>query len=78
MHPRPRLPSHSLDRQPGISLASPAGSSKPGSGLLAIAEGWHRGPTATPEENPAKLGSILMDLQSRARKNAGMDGMDLD
>ena len=49
-----------------------------GSGVLAIAEGWHRGPTATPEEDPAKLGAILLDLQARARKNAGMNGMDLD
>jgi NAD(P)-dependent dehydrogenase (short-subunit alcohol dehydrogenase family) len=49
-----------------------------GSGLLAIAEGWHRGPTVPPEEDPAKLGPIMMDLQARARKNAGMDGMDLD
>ena len=49
-----------------------------GSGLLAIAEGWHRGPTVAPEEDPTKLGSIMMDLQARARKNAGMDGVDLD
>jgi NAD(P)-dependent dehydrogenase (short-subunit alcohol dehydrogenase family) len=49
-----------------------------GSGLLAIAEGWHRGPAAEPEEDPTKLGAILLDLQARARKNAGMDGKDLD
>jgi NAD(P)-dependent dehydrogenase (short-subunit alcohol dehydrogenase family) len=49
-----------------------------GSGLLAIAEGWHRGPTVEPEEDPAKLGPIMMDLQARARKNAGMNGIDLD
>jgi NAD(P)-dependent dehydrogenase (short-subunit alcohol dehydrogenase family) len=49
-----------------------------GSGLLSIAEGWHRGPTVAPEEDPAKLGPILLDLQARARKNAGMDGKDLD
>ena len=49
-----------------------------GGGLLAIAEGWHRGPTVAPEEDPAKLGPIMMDLQKRARKNAGMNGMDLD
>ena len=49
-----------------------------GGGLLAIAEGWHRGPTVAPEEDPTKLGPIMMDLQKRARKNAGMNGIDLD
>ena len=49
-----------------------------GGGLLAIAEGWHRGPTVAPEEDPTKLGPIMMDLQARARKNAGMNGVDLD
>jgi NAD(P)-dependent dehydrogenase (short-subunit alcohol dehydrogenase family) len=49
-----------------------------GSGLLSIAEGWHRGPTVEPEEDPSKLGPILMEMQARARKNAGMDGEDLD
>jgi NAD(P)-dependent dehydrogenase (short-subunit alcohol dehydrogenase family) len=49
-----------------------------GGGLLAIAEGWHRGPTVPPEEDPAKLGPIMTELQARARKNAGMNGMDLD
>src|SRR3984885_12443452 len=49
-----------------------------GSGLLSIAEGWHRGPTVTPEEDPTKLGPIMMELQAKARKNAGMNGLDLD
>jgi NAD(P)-dependent dehydrogenase (short-subunit alcohol dehydrogenase family) len=49
-----------------------------GGGVLAIAEGWHRGPTMAPEEDPAKLGPLLMDMQARARKNAGMNGKDLD
>ena len=46
--------------------------------LLAIAEGWHRGPTAEPEEDPTKLGPIMLALQEKARKNAGMNGVDLD
>ncbi|HEY0184807.1 MAG TPA: hypothetical protein VGC09_18555 [Rhodopila sp.] len=46
------------------------------SGLLAIAEGWYRGPTASPEEDPTKLGAIMRDLQARARKNAGLNGVD--
>ena len=49
-----------------------------GGGLLGIAEGWHRGPTAEPIEDPSKLGATMMDLQKRARLNAGMNGMDLD
>jgi NAD(P)-dependent dehydrogenase (short-subunit alcohol dehydrogenase family) len=49
-----------------------------GGGILAIAEGWHRGPTAEPIEDPSKLGPTMMELQAKARKNAGMNGMDLD
>ena len=49
-----------------------------GSGILAIAEGWHRGPTANPIDDPTKLGPIMMGLQEKARKNAGMNGVDLD
>jgi NAD(P)-dependent dehydrogenase (short-subunit alcohol dehydrogenase family) len=47
-------------------------------GVLAIAEGWHRGPTATPVQDPNLIGPIVADLMSKARKNAGMDGQDLD
>jgi hypothetical protein len=49
-----------------------------GGGLLALAEGWHRGPTAEPIEDPSKLGPTMMALQAKARKNAGMNGKDLD
>ena len=41
---------------------------------LAIAEGWHRGPRVAPVEDPTKLGPIVADLLSKARRNAGMDG----
>ncbi len=41
---------------------------------LAVAEGWHRGPRVKPEEDPTKLGPIVADLVSRARRPAGMDG----
>ena len=47
-------------------------------GVLAIAEGWHRGPTHDPVSDPKKLGPIVADLMKRARKNAGMNGMDFD
>jgi hypothetical protein len=48
------------------------------SDLLAVAESWHRGPVAEPVADPTKIGPVAMDLISRARKNAGMDGGDLD
>jgi NAD(P)-dependent dehydrogenase (short-subunit alcohol dehydrogenase family) len=46
--------------------------------MLAVAESWHRGPTAEPVEDPTKIGAVALDLVKRARKNAGMDGQDLD
>ncbi len=46
--------------------------------MLAIAEGWHRGPTVSAVGDPSVLGPIVADLVARARKNAGMDGKELD
>jgi NAD(P)-dependent dehydrogenase (short-subunit alcohol dehydrogenase family) len=46
--------------------------------MLAVAEGWHRGPGAEPVDDPTRLGPIVADLVARARKNSGMDGRDLD
>jgi NAD(P)-dependent dehydrogenase (short-subunit alcohol dehydrogenase family) len=46
--------------------------------LLAVAEGWHRGPTVEPVEDPTELGPVVEDLVRGARKNSGMDGRDLD
>ncbi len=46
--------------------------------VLAIAEGWHRGPTATPTKNPHEMGAKVAEMMKTARKNAGMNGMDLD
>jgi NAD(P)-dependent dehydrogenase (short-subunit alcohol dehydrogenase family) len=45
---------------------------------LAVAEGWHRGPAVQPVQDPTVLGPIVRSLVERARKNAGMDGQDLD
>jgi NAD(P)-dependent dehydrogenase (short-subunit alcohol dehydrogenase family) len=42
--------------------------------LLAIAEGWVRGPRHAPVEDPTALGPIVRDLVAKARKNSGMDG----
>ena len=47
-------------------------------GLLAVAEGWHRGPRIDPVEDPTALGSAVRDLVKQARLNAGMDGKDFD
>ena len=47
-------------------------------GVLAIAEGWHRGPTHAPVDDPKVLGPIVKEMVAKARKNAGMNGMDLD
>ena len=46
--------------------------------MLAVAEGWHRGPTVEPVEDPTKLGPIVTEMVKQARMNAGMDGQDLD
>jgi NAD(P)-dependent dehydrogenase (short-subunit alcohol dehydrogenase family) len=46
--------------------------------VLAVAEGWHRGPTTEPVDDPTAIGAVVADLMKNARKNAGMDGKDLD
>lgn len=47
-------------------------------GVLAVAEGWHRGPTAKPVMDPNEIGPLVADMMSKARKNAGMNGADFD
>jgi NAD(P)-dependent dehydrogenase (short-subunit alcohol dehydrogenase family) len=47
-------------------------------GVLAIAEGWHRGPTAEPTQDPNEIGPLVAEMMAKARKNAGMNGTDLD
>jgi len=46
--------------------------------ILGVAEGWHRGPTADPVSDPNEIGPIVDELVRVARKNAGMNGRDLD
>ena len=46
--------------------------------VLAIAEGWHRGPTVEPVDDPKLLGPIVAEMVAKARLNAGMNGQDLD
>jgi NAD(P)-dependent dehydrogenase (short-subunit alcohol dehydrogenase family) len=47
-------------------------------GVLAIAEGWHRGPKVEPVKDPTTLGPIVRKMVGEARLNAGMNGEDLD
>jgi NAD(P)-dependent dehydrogenase (short-subunit alcohol dehydrogenase family) len=42
--------------------------------LLAVAEGWVRGPVHDPVDDPTRLGPIVADLLAAARPNSGMDG----
>ncbi|HEY7625649.1 MAG TPA: SDR family oxidoreductase [Ilumatobacteraceae bacterium] len=42
--------------------------------VLAIAEGWVRGPRHAPIEDPTALGPIVRELLAKARLNSGMDG----
>jgi NAD(P)-dependent dehydrogenase (short-subunit alcohol dehydrogenase family) len=42
--------------------------------MLAIAEGWVRGPRHAPLEDPTKLGPVVRELLANARLNSGMDG----
>ena len=44
--------------------------------VLAIAEGWHRGPRVEPVDDPSHMGPVVADLLAKARPNAGMDGED--
>jgi NAD(P)-dependent dehydrogenase (short-subunit alcohol dehydrogenase family) len=46
--------------------------------VLAIAESWHRGPVTKPIEDPTAMGPVVAELMRTARKNAGMNGQDLD
>lgn len=46
--------------------------------VLGVAEGWHRGPVEKPVDDPTKIGPLVDELLRTARKNAGMDGQDLD
>ncbi len=43
--------------------------------LLAVAEGWVRGPTVSPVDDPEALGPIVESLLADARLNSGMDGV---
>ncbi len=42
--------------------------------FLAIAEGWSRGPSTDPVDDPTELGDVVAKLLADARANVGMDG----
>lgn len=46
--------------------------------VLAIAEGWHRGPTGDPIDDPTSLDTAVRALLAKARPNADMQGQDKD
>lgn len=43
--------------------------------VLAVAEGWVRGPSHDPIDDPTVLGPIVRDLLAGARLNSGMNGV---
>jgi len=45
-------------------------------GVLAIAEGWHRGPSAIPVDDPRAVGEVVAHLLAEARPPANMNGAD--
>ncbi len=42
--------------------------------VLAVAEGWVRGPRHAPVEDATQLGPVVRELLATARRNSGMDG----
>ena len=45
---------------------------------VSVSEGWHRGPTAQPIDDPEAIGPMVIDLVAKARPNANMLGYDKD
>ena len=43
---------------------------------LSVSEGWHRGPTVTPVDDPTLMGPLVEQLMADARPNADMGGND--
>jgi NAD(P)-dependent dehydrogenase (short-subunit alcohol dehydrogenase family) len=49
-----------------------------GGGMVAVCEGWRRGAEIEQIEDPAALGPHIREMMAKARKNSGMDGLELD
>jgi NAD(P)-dependent dehydrogenase (short-subunit alcohol dehydrogenase family) len=45
--------------------------------MLAVAEGWHRGPSTEAVADPLAVDEVMREMLSRTRPPAGMDGKDL-
>ena len=43
---------------------------------LAVAEGWHKGPTVEPTDDPTEIGAKVAELMAKTRPNADMFGND--
>ena len=43
--------------------------------VLAVAEGWVRGPSHDPIDDPTAIGPVVRDLLAGARANSGMNGV---
>jgi NAD(P)-dependent dehydrogenase (short-subunit alcohol dehydrogenase family) len=43
---------------------------------LSVSEGWHRGPTVDPVDDPTLMGPLVEQLMGQARPNADMSGRD--
>jgi NAD(P)-dependent dehydrogenase (short-subunit alcohol dehydrogenase family) len=42
--------------------------------VLAVAEGWQRGPSTAPLDDPNAIGEVVRSLLGDARENSGLDG----
>lgn len=42
--------------------------------VLAVAEGWVRGPSVAPTDDPTEMGVLVESMLASARANSGMDG----
>ncbi len=49
-----------------------------GFGRIAICEGWRRGAEEPQVESPEAAGELIRKMLPKVRKNAGMDGLELD
>jgi hypothetical protein len=45
--------------------------------MLAVAEGWHRGPSVAAVDDAVVVDKVVRDLLGRTRAPSGMDGKDL-
>jgi NAD(P)-dependent dehydrogenase (short-subunit alcohol dehydrogenase family) len=49
-----------------------------GVGRIAVCEGWRRGAEVPQVADPVEAGKLIRAMIPKARKNSGMDGMELD